>query len=281
MKRPQDARRPAIPEPMPFLRRAQSEQVRRNRRGRALRRRLTALAALFGAGLLAGGAYAGRLYLTRSPRFALRRIELSPTRHALEADLRRVVERYRGRNLFVLDLPRIERDLAACRWVKRATAKRVLPDGVFCAVEERTPRGLALLRGRVWLVDADGTAIDVYGERTREYSFPIFTGIDERDPSRAAVQAARGAALLDDLDRTHPGLTPEISEIDLARDDRIDLHMNEGGPVVRLNPEAFGTNLDRYLALRDYLTTNFGDGDYVDLRFRDRIAFQPLMAKGD
>jgi hypothetical protein len=51
---------------------------------------------------------------------------------------------------------------------------------------------------------------------------------------------------------------------------------------VRLNPNDFGANLDRYLTLRDYLATDFGDGAYVDLRFRDRIAFRPRVAvKGD
>ncbi len=52
------------------------------------------------------------------------------------------------------------------------------------------------------------------------------------------------------------------------------------GPVVRINPRKFGTNLDRYLAMRDYLATHFGDGAYIDLRFRDRIAFRPLRARG-
>lgn len=281
MKRPPEARHSPVSEATPFLRRAQSEQVRRSRRGRILRRRLLVLGALFGTGLLAGVVYAGRLFLTHSTRFALRQIDVSPARHAPEAEIRRAVERYRGRNIFLLDLGRIERDLAACRWVKRAAVKRVLPDGLFCALEERVPRGLALLHGRVWLVDEEGSGIDLYGERTREFSFPIFTGLDERDPGRAARQAARGAALLDDLARNHPGLTPEISEIDLARDDRIELHLNGGGPVVRLHPETVGINLDRYLAMREYLTTNFGEGDYVDLRFRDRIAFQPLVAKGN
>jgi cell division septal protein FtsQ len=265
----------------PFLRRDQSEQVRRSRRRRTLRRRLAVLAGLFGAGLALGTAYAARHYLTHSPRFALRRVDFSEVRHAPMADLRRALDRVRGRNLFLLDLARIEHDLAACRWVRRATVKRVLPDALFAAVEERVPRGLALLRGRVELIDEEGVAIDAYGEKTREFSFPIFTGIDERDAGRAARQAARGVALLDDLGRRRPGLASDISEIDLGRDDRIELHMNEGGPVVRLNPRDFGTNLDHYLAMRDYLATNFGDAAYVDLRFRDRIAFQPLVAKGE
>jgi len=77
-------------------------------------------------------------------------------------------------------------------------------------------------------------------------------------------------------------LAKNISEIDLSRDDRLELRLNQGGPSVRLNPSDFGANLDRYLTLRDYLATDFGDGAYVDLRFRDRIAFRPRVAvKGD
>lgn len=274
-----DVKRTGGLDPGPFLRRDQTDQLRRSRRRRSLRRRLFVLAGLFSVGLVIGGIYVARSWLLHSPRFALRQVALSPTRHAPAADLRRALERYRGRNLFTLDLSRMERDLVACRWVNRAAVKRVLPDQIQAVVEERRPQGLALLRGRIWLIDEEGVAIDAYGESTKEFSFPIFTGLDERDSGRMARQAARGVALLDDLETHHAGLASEISEIDLSRDDRIEVHMNEGGPIVRLHPQEFGTNLDRYLAMRDYLTTNFGDAAYVDLRFRDRIAFQPLVAR--
>jgi cell division septal protein FtsQ len=230
--------------------------------------------------LVAAGAWAGRRYVLTSPRFRLRAFSFSPTRHAQEADLRRAVDRYRARNLFALDLDRIERDLQDRPWVKTARARRVLPDQVFCAIEEREPRGAALIKGRVWLVDEDGTPIDTYSAATRAWSFPIFTGVDEAGGARAKAQVGRGLALLAFLADTHPGLDKEISEIDLSRDDRVGLHMNDGGPLVRLHPTEFATNLDRYLGLRDYLATHFGDGAYVDLRFKDRISFLPQLAKG-
>ncbi|PYS96292.1 MAG: hypothetical protein DMF50_05270 [Acidobacteria bacterium] len=267
--------------PGQFLRRGRSEQVVLRRRRGGVRRRLLALCGLFGIGLLAGVAWTVHYGLTHSPRFGLRHVEFSETRHAPQADLRRALDRYRGRNLFRLDLGRLASDLAACRWVRRAAVKRVLPDGLFCAIEERVPRGLALLRGRVWLVDDEGVTIDAFGEQTRGYSFPIFTGIDERDPARGRAQIAAGVGLLAYLGTAHPGLTAEISEIDLTHDDRLDLRLNQGGPVVRLNPKDYGSNLDRYLTLRGYLTTRFGDGAYVDLRFKDRIAFQPSLARTD
>jgi cell division protein FtsQ len=273
--------RPAPPRPLRFLRRDQHEQVRRNRRRRTLRSRLQLLGALFTLGLLLGGAYAGRHLLTHSPRFRLRRITFAGLHHASEAELGKALQRARGHNLFRLDLGRLERSAEACRWVKHAVLKRVLPDRLSCAVEERTPRALALLRGQVWLVDEDGTAIDRYGEETREYSFPILTGLDARNDDRAREQIVRGVRALQQLMAVHPGLGAGISEIDVAREDRIELRLNDGGPVVRLNPEEVSLNLDRYIAMRDYLTTHFGDGAYVDLRFHDRIAFQPSPSRSE
>jgi len=264
----------------PFLRRGQSERLRRGRRRRALRRAFFGALALVGCGVLLGAGYAGRHYAMNSPRFRLRWIGLTPTEHASAEDLRRAVDRYRGRNVFRLPLDRLESDLEQVRWVKDARVKRVLPDGVLCSIEERVPRALALIEGRVWLVDADAVAIDTYGEDTRTYSFPILTGVDISDPDRSKAQIGRGLALIAYLEEGHRGLLAEVSEIDLSRDDRLGVRLDGGGPEIRFNPTRFGTNLDNFLAMRDYLATHFGDGAYVDLRFRDRIALQPDVPEG-
>jgi cell division septal protein FtsQ len=236
------------------------------------------LAAVCGALLLGGSAFGARRFLTHSPRFRLRRIEFSKTLYAPLPELRRSLSRYAGRNLFRIDPARLALDLEARRWVKRAVVKRVLPDGVFCAIEERVPKGLALLRDRVWLVDDEGVAIDPYGGQPQDDSYPILVGIDDRNAGRARAQVQRGVALVAWLLKTHPDLVKEVSEVDLSRDDRLEVRWNQGGPAVRLNPRDFETNVDRYLTLRDYLATDFGDGAYVDLRFRDRIAFRPLVS---
>ncbi len=266
-------------EPLRILRRDRSAAVRRRRRGRG---GAALMALVLGTALLAGSAYGVRHYLTHSARFRLRRIEFSETRYAPEGELRRSLSRAMGRNLFRLDPARLSRDLEARRWVKRAVVKRVLPDGIFCTIEERVPGGLALLHDRVWLVDDQGVAIDPFGGQTKDYSWPILVGLDDRNTARAHAQMQRGVRLVAWLQENQQDLAKDISEIDLSHDDRLELRLNQGGPSVRLNPSDFGTNLDRYLTLRDYLATDFGDGAYVDLRFRDRIAFRPrVVVKGD
>ncbi len=266
-------------DPLPFLRRGQSEGLRRGRRKKTVRWALMLMVGLWGIGLFAGIAYAGRHYLTHSLRFAFRQIDLSPTTHAPRKELLEVAGRFKGRNLFRLDVGSIAAELEQVRWVKTASVKRILPDRLHCAIEERIPRGLARLEDRIWLVDEEGVAIDLYGKETLEYSFPIFTGIDPRDEPRSREQIRRGVALLDYLEQVEPGLPAQISEIDLRSDDRISLHMTAGGPEVRVHPSDFGSNLERYLTMRDYLSTHFGDGAYVDLRFRDSISFQTASSR--
>ncbi len=263
-----------------FLRREQTRELRRSRRRRILRRRLIAFGILFGLGLAGGTAYAARYYLTHAPRFNLKHVEIAGTIRAPRAEMQAALDRYRGRNLFRISLAKLRSELSKFSWVEGVTLKRVLPDGLFCSVLERAPRGLAMIAGKVWLVDGSGTRIDLYGEETSDYSFPIFTGLAGKDEERRSGQLARGLALLSFLEDSHPDFVRQISEIDLAREDRVTLRLNDGGPPVRLHPRKFGTNFDRYLAMREYLATHFGDGAYVDLRFRDRIAFRPLLKGG-
>jgi cell division septal protein FtsQ len=265
----------------PFLRRSQDERLRRGRRRRRTLRLLPAAIGLAGTAALAGVGYGVSWWLTHSPRFNVARVAFTSTEHAAPADLKRAAERARGRNIFRLDLDALAADIEKVRWVRRATVKRVLPDRLFCAVEERVTKGLALVRGRVQRIDADGAPIDPYTAAEGAMSMPIFTGLDDRRAERARDQVARGYDFLRWLDETHKGLAREISEIDLGRDDRLVLTMNSGGPPVRINPDDYGSNLDAWLQMRDWLATHFGDGAYVDLRFRDRIAFQPSRARRD
>jgi cell division septal protein FtsQ len=263
----------------PFLRRRQDERMKGGRRRRRTLRLLPAAMGLLALVVLAGAAWGVQWWLTHSPRFNVARVAFTTTEHATAADLKKAGERARGKNIFRLDLDALAADLRKVRWVRSVTIRRVLPDRLFCAVEEREARGLALMRGRVQMIDSDGSPIDLYTADEGKMSMPIFTGLDEIRAAHARDQMARGLDFVAWLDGTHPGLAAEISEIDLARDDRIVLTMNNGGPPVRVNPDDYAANLDAWLKMRDWLATHFGDGAYVDLRFKDRIAFQPATAR--
>ena len=270
---------PEAPVVQPYLRRSQEERLRRTRGIRRARLILPAAVVLAGTAGLAGLGYAARWYLLHSSRFNVAKVAVTKTGHAPQAELKRIADKARGRNIFKLDLTRLAGDLEKVRWVKTAQLRRVLPDRVMVAIEERVPRGLALFRGRVSLIDEEGAPIDLYTGAGEFADFPIFTGLDDARPERARLQVSRGFAFLVYLEETHPGFVGEISEIDLGREDRIALTLNGGGPLVRIHPTDHGNNLDRWLEMRDWLQAHLGTGAYVDLRFHDRIAWQPMTNK--
>lgn len=267
---------PDAPAVQPYLRRSQEERLRRTRGAQRARIVLPAVAVLVGLVGIAGLGYAARWYLLHSSRFKVAKAAVTKTAHASPAELQRIADRTRGRNIFTLDLVKLQGEMEKVRWVKSVTVRRVLPDRLMCAVEERVPRALALFRGRVSLIDEEGQPIDLYTGSGEFADFPIFTGLEDARPERARLQVARGFAFLVYLEETHPGFASEISEIDLSREDRIALTLNGGGPVVRVHPTDYGSNLDRWLEMRDWLQAHLGTGSYVDLRFHDRIAWQPI-----
>src|SRR5262245_720684 len=272
---------PEPPAPAPFLRRSQEERLRRTRGLHRTRIILPAAALLVGVAGIVGLAYATRWYLMHSSRFKVAKVAVTRTGHAPQAELKRIAEKARGRNIFALDLSKLQGELEKVKWVRSATVRRVLPDRLMCSIEERVPRGLALFRGRVSLIDEEGAPIDLYTGAGEFASFPIFTGLDDARPERSRFQVARGFAFLAYLDGDHPGFGSEISEMDLSREDRITLTLNNGGPAVRVHPTDFGNNLNRWLEMRDWLQAHLGSGAYVDLRFHDRIAWQPITSKGN
>jgi hypothetical protein len=270
----------AGPQPAPpFLRQSPDAKLYRTRRQRRARLVVPAALGLVGLVAFAGLVFGTRWFLLHSGRFNIARTDVTKTEHASYAELKRLADRARGRNIFTFDLARLQNDLEKVRWVKSAVVRRVLPDRLMVGIEERTPRGLALVHGRVSVIDEEGTAIDLYTGAGKHETFPIFTGLDDLRASRARDQVTRGFDFVHYLEGSHPGFLAEISEIDLARDDRIGLTLNGGGPIVRVHPTDYASNLDRWLEMRDWLQGHLGGGAYVDLRFKDRIVWQPVGAK--
>ena len=62
-------------------------------------------------------------------------------------------------------------------------------------------------------------------------------------------------------------------------DNELDVRLNDGGPPLKVSPDAFGLNLDNYLAMRNYIASNYGDVKYVDLRWKDRISILPAEGR--
>jgi cell division protein FtsQ len=261
-----------------YLRRGANLRVRKVQRLRGILRVVLALAfhGSVAAAIVISLVQAAS-YLTRTPEFALRRIEVEGVVRSSEGAILRRLEAYRGRNLLDLHLRAIEADVEAEPWVLRASVRRALPDALEVRVTEREPRALALIRGEMYLVDSTGYVIGRTGAGLAD-DLPVLTGLDEREGRALEAALVLGVGALADLDAAKASFVRDLSELDLTDNDRIVAHLAQGGPRILLDPARVERNLLAYLELRDAIARRVDAPEYVDLRWRDRIAVMPAAS---
>jgi cell division septal protein FtsQ len=195
--------------------------------------------------------------------------------HLSEGEVRELLGLAVGENILALDLERLKGRLTASPWVAHASVRRSLPSTIEVAIQERAPLALAEL-DHLYLMDAGGALIEIYGPRSASFDLPIVRGLQDLDGEARADRAARAGALLQDLG----GLADEVSEVSVEESGDLRVVLRGPGEVLRLGLPPYRERLALFLRLRRTLTERCPRAEYFDLRFRSRIvAMEP--AAGD
>jgi cell division septal protein FtsQ len=230
---------------------------------------------LLAAALLFAGLQAVK-HLSGSGEFSVERIELVGVNRASSEELRTALEPWIGRSLIEMDLERIDELLRRDPWVLRTSVKRALPATLRITVTEREPAAMALIDGRVYLVDGGGFVIGPVGKDMSD-DLPVLTGLDNLDGAGKAAALARGAGLLARLRERATEFTSGISEMDLSSNAKITVRTVDRGPRIFLDPDLIERNVLKYMEMRPQIERGAGIMKYVDLRWSGRISVMPAV----
>ncbi|MEM1032586.1 MAG: FtsQ-type POTRA domain-containing protein [Myxococcota bacterium] len=162
-----------------------------------------------------------RRYLHQSPRFALRKVVVEGHQRRTPQGLAKAGGLEAGRNIFGIDEAQAATAIEADPWVERATVRRELPNVMRVEVVERDPRALAVLAGRLYLVDGQGEIFKTYddGDPT---DLPVISGVAEADvgEDREAVRRRlrRALDLVADLERAQIAKRHPVQEVAVTKD---------------------------------------------------------------
>jgi len=258
----------------PFLRpKYRTRIVRRARRG-STGRALFALqiGAIAVVSLL--GLWAGYSRVMANERLKVGRVDVRGSHFLSEGEIRELMGPAVGENILVLDLEALKTRLRASPWVADATVRRTLPDTIEVQIRERVPLALAEADG-LYLMDAEGTLIEVYGPRTAAFDLPIVRGLARTTGDARRDRAQRAGALLDDLG----DLAGEVSEVQVDENGDLRLVLKGRGEILKVAAPPYRKQFLTFLSLRGELAERVPRAEYFDLRFRDRIyAKQPVDA---
>lgn len=265
----------------PYLRRQKPVEVRRSRlRVRTTIRLWKWMAAmlLFGAVLFAG--YQTVRFVLGDSRFRLEEsaIDVSGVKYITR---RQVAEKFAGdigRSVFVVPLARRQAMVEEITWVESAAVARVWPNGVRVAIRERVPVAFLRNTSGLYLVDRHGVIMERPNHAT--FSFPVLTGVHERDPAEQREQRMRlYLALMEDLDRDGGHYTLDVSEVNVSdpEDARLVIAPREGSEaiLVHLGNANFLSRYRTYLAHIRQWRQQFEKIQSIDLRYEKQIIINP------
>jgi cell division protein FtsQ len=174
-------------------------------------------------------------------------------------DLIAALDVHNGMPILAIDMEETRQRIESLGWVKSVTLARRLPDTVYLQIEERQALALWQHKGRVALIDREGTVI----QRHKLEGFaalPLVVGED----------APQNAAPLLDLLRTYPAVSGQVEAAVRVSGRRWNLRLHNGIDI-RLPAEDIATALDRLSEYQREHALFERDVIAVDLRVPDRL----------
>jgi cell division protein FtsQ len=256
----------------PFLRPRHRTRVRKIRRG--LSSRAVLVLQLTAASLaLAALAWTGYAKVMASDRLRVLKVDVRGGHFLSEGEVRELLGPAVGENILGLDIEALKARLRASPWVADATVSRTLPDTLKVVIHERVPLALAEM-DRLYLMDADGGLIDIYGPRTAAFDLPIVRGLQGLEGEARRDRAERAGALLKDLG----DLGAEISEVYVLGSGDMRVILRGPGETLLLGPPPCRQRFLAFLGLRRELAEKAPGTESYDLRFKGRIYARPAVS---
>ncbi|MGH9659207.1 MAG: cell division protein FtsQ/DivIB, partial [Bryobacteraceae bacterium] len=192
--------------------------------------------------------------------------------HASRDDIARVFAADFGQNIFRVPIEERRRKLLAIDWVADATVARIWPNRLTVRIEERRPVAFVHLRQgaagtRPALIDAEGVILR-QPARAR-FSFPLVSGIDERQPESARRDKVRRMLrLVKELGET----AARVTEVDVSSAEILTSIEVDGREVELLVGESnYGQRVRNFLKHYPEIRKGSAAVSSFDLRLDDRI----------
>jgi cell division protein FtsQ len=197
-------------------------------------------------GISVTAALGARRYVTTTPRFAVKDIDVSGNARRSADDIATEAGIAKGQNVFSIDLDRARARLLLDPWVRDATISRRLPGAVSVQVTERDAAAIVAL-GDSYLASRDGEIFKRLepGDPT---DLPAVTGLtpggvaDDRD---AAVRSVRRALdLAAEYERTPLAARVPLEEVHIADGEALTLFVGKSGIALELGAAPFHHKLE-------------------------------------
>lgn len=249
-----------------------STKQQRRKAVRALILRLVTTAML---GMLMFGAYHLYEFLTTSDRFAVKAVEIRGLCRVDSLEVEKLLAGMRGENIFLLPVEKCGQRFTAHPRVRSVVFKKVLPNTVYCTVQEREPVAV-IYADKFYEVDEEGMVL-TSDELTDYLDLPIVSGLERKSVKEGAFcrdpQLANALRVLGICKRHGGSFANDISEVRIGAQGLSVISLKEG-MVLLLGENEFEGRLKKFFLIRGTLAKRETPSKLIDLRFDGQVVLR-------
>lgn len=212
------------------------------------------------------------LFLISWERLNIREVEIVCAKETIQNDIGRYLAgKYLG-NILLLDIERLQEQLASHRWIKSIHIRKIFPSSIKIDIEERIPTAL-LEKNLIYMIDNDGILLEqIHPDSMPDLPLLIDKGQFQKDLDQKLALAWECLDSLEAQDRDR------IAVIDLSDYENVSIKYEGSKTWLKLGNDQFHEKIQVFhnnMALFEA----YGPMEYIDLRCQDRIILRPLSNK--
>lgn len=218
------------------------------------------------------GIFSSYRFITQSPRFNINEINLVGHERLSNAELSSWIGAIIGKNIFKLELDGVSKRLVEHPWIQSASARRVLPQGIYVEIKERTPFA-KLQMEQIYVIDNYGVLLgtDLRGVN----KLPTITGIKIKNPkigsNVADEEIIRGLKMMRSLNQLSTFEKNPIDNVHISSRYRITFSTHTQDIKVHMRPEIAQESFKNLVLALGAIEKNEKDLSYIDLSFKNRV----------
>ena len=211
-------------------------------------------------------------FITQSPHFNINEINMVGHKRLSNEELSSWIGTIIGKNIFKLELDGISKRLVEHPWIQSASARRILPQGIYVEIQERTPFAKIEME-RVYVMDNYGVllGLDLRGAN----KLPTITGMKIKNPkigsNVADEEIIRGLKMMHSLNQLSMFEKNPIDNVHISSRYRITFSTNAQDIKVHMRPEIAQESFKNLVLALGAIEKNDKDLSYIDLSFKNKV----------
>ncbi|MCP2606423.1 cell division protein FtsQ/DivIB [Candidatus Aminicenantes bacterium AC-708-I09] len=210
------------------------------------------------------------LYLINSDYLNVKEIQIFLDNSSIKKEFEKKLSELKGKNIILISLDELKRKLMEDSRIENVSIRKILPSKLSVEIELRKPFAVLAEKGNYYLIDEKGVAFQKLSKNDKLLPVIFFNKETKKEELFEILSFLKKIK-----NRS------QIHSIEIFSSNKIYLRLNNEKFYLIFDTKNLYQNFISYVKLIPRIKRSFGELEYIDLRFKDRIYVKPFREENN